>query len=394
MIMNIFKKLTSFALALGLFVMAGSAYAVTPANSLLTNTAKLTYAGNTTGITSQVSVTIQLKPAIVSGTTLAPDISLAENQNYTGTYVIVSNANGPDTYTITTADVSIGTVTLTDTPAVTVTSVTLGATAAIAVATGGTDTITVPADGIAGTSVNGIEATDTVVINGATYIVDSVVDNATGTSSIKLTTNLPATPGGDVGIGDAIYESITFDSTITGANGIGVTGAGPNNDVVVRVNVESDTNPALDFTDDATISVVSVVFTKYVRNTSTPAVGVTPITYNGVDYYRSGISALPNEVLEYLLVITTAAPLTSAVAGDTLPEFTAYEGGTTLLNLEAVNDGAGSAADPTFTLDATDTTDGGLLLDDVVGRPAGNQGTGNVGATMTVNVLYQVRVNP
>ena len=137
--MNTFRKLASLGLALGMFVMASSAYAVTPANSILTNTAKLTYAGNATGITSQVSVTIQLVPALVNGTTVPPDISLAENQAYTGTYVIVSNANGPDTYSITTTDVSVGTVTGTTAPAVTDTSVILGATAAIATAGIGTD---------------------------------------------------------------------------------------------------------------------------------------------------------------------------------------------------------------------------------------------------------------
>jgi len=385
--MNTFRKLASLGLALGMFVMASSAYAVTPANSILTNTAKLTYAGNATGITSQVSVTIQLVPALVNGTTVPPDISLAENQAYTGTYVIVSNANGPDTYSITTTDVSVGTVTGTTAPAVTVTSVILGATAAIATAGIGTDTITVPADGVAGTSVNGIEAGDTVVINGTTYIVDTVTDNATGTSTIKLTTNLLA----GVAIGDGIFESTTFDSTVAD---IGAAGGGVN-DVIVQVNVESDTNTALDFTDTATISVVSVAFTKYVRNVTTPAVGVTPITYNGVDFYRSGISAAPNEVLEYLLVLSTgAAGLTSAVAGDTLPEFTTYELATTQLNLIAVTDGAGTAGNPTFTLDATDTTDGGLLLDDNGARVAGTQGTGTVGTTQTVNVLYQVRVDP
>ena len=390
--MNTFKKLASLGLALGMFVMASSAYAVTPANSLLTNTAKLTYAGNATGITAQVSVTVDLVPAIVSGTTTPPDISLAENQAYLGTYVIVSNANGPDDYTITTTDNSVGTVTGTSTPAVTVTSVTLGATAAIAPVTGGPgqDTITVPADGTSDSSVNGIEAGDTVVINGATYTVDSVVDNATGTSTITLTTDLPLGTG-DVAIGDGIFESITFDSTIAD---IGAAGGGVN-DVVVEVNVESDTNTALDFTDEATITVVSVSFTKYVRNTSTPAVGVGPITYNANDYYTSGISAAPNEVLEYLLVVTTtAASISSAVAGDTLPEFTSYEGGTTLLNLIAVTDGAGTVGDPTFTLDASDTTDGGLLLDDNLARVAGTQGTGDIGATQTVNVLYQVRVDP
>lgn len=387
--MNIFKKITTLSLALGMFVMASSAYAVTPANSLLTNTAKLTYAGNATGITSEVSVTISLVPAIVSGTTTPPDLSLAENQSYLGTYVIVSNANGPDDYTITTSLASVGTVTGTTVPAVTTTTVTLGATAAIAPVTGGPgeDTITVPADGTSDGSVNGIEANDTVVINGATYEVDSIVDNATGTSTITLTTDLPLTTG-DVAIGDGIYESITFDSTIADI-GVGA------DDVVVEVNVESDTNTALDFTDPTTITVVSVSFTKYVRNTDTVAVGVTPITYNGVDYYRSGIFAAPNEVLEYLLVVTTtAAGLTSAVAGDVLPEFTSYELTTTQLNLIAVTDGAGTAGDPTFTLDATDTTDAGLLLDDNGARVAGTQGTGTVGAAQTVNVLYQVRVDP
>jgi hypothetical protein len=390
--MNLFKKLANLGVALGVFAMASAAYAVTPANSLLTNTAKLTYAGNATGITSAVSVTISLVPAIVSGTTTPPDISLAGNQSYLGSYVIVSNANGPDDYTITTALNSVGTVTATSAPLLTVINVNLGATAAIAPVTvgPGNNFITVPSDGLTDGNVNGISAVvgnNMVVINGTTYTVSSIVDNATGTSTITLSVDLVA----DVAIGDGVYESINVDSTIAD---IGAAGGGVN-DVVVQVNVESDTNTALDFTDTTTITVVSVAFTKYVRNTTTPAVGVTPITYNGVDYYRSGIFAAPNELLEYLLVVTTtAAGLTSAVAGDTLPEFTSYELTTTQLNLIAVTDGTGTVPDPTFTLDATDTTNGGLLLDDNGARTAGTQGTGIVGATQTVNILYQVRVDP
>ncbi len=388
--MNIVKKITRLCWGIGLCVTAVTAQAVTPANTLLTHTAKLTYAGNATGITTQVTVAISLVPAEVSASTTPPDLSLAEGQAYSGTYVVMSNANGPDAYTITTSDESVGAVTGTSAPSVTVTNVILGATAAIEAVTGalaGKNTITVPADGAVDSAVNGISAEDTVVINGTTYEVTSVVDNAAGTSTITLATDLIAT----MAIGDGIYESITFNSTISN---IGSTATGVN-DVIVRVGVASDTNAALVFSDDATVSVVSVSFVKYVRNVDSPAVGVTPITYNGDDYYRSGINAAPNQLLEYLLVLETgAAGLTSAVASDTLSEFTTYQLGTTQLNLEAVADGNGTSADPTFPLNTADTTDGGLLLDDVTGRPANTQGTGVVGANVKVHVLYRVKVDP
>ena len=72
--MRIKKNLLSLGLIVAAISFAGSALAVTPANTQLTNQAKLTYTGNPTGITSSVTVTVKLVPSAVSSTAISPDM--------------------------------------------------------------------------------------------------------------------------------------------------------------------------------------------------------------------------------------------------------------------------------------------------------------------------------
>ena len=90
----------------------------------------------------------------------------------------------------------------------------MGATTAAATAAIGTAIITVPNDNSNNSSVNGIVATDIVVIGGNPYTVQSISDGGTtipGTSTITLTTNLTTA----VAAGDPIYERQTFTTRVT-----------------------------------------------------------------------------------------------------------------------------------------------------------------------------------
>ena len=99
--MPILKNITLLILTVLFSLMATSVYAAgTPAQTLLQATATLKYDGNdVTGITASVNVKVQLIPAIVSIVEAQPanTLSLAQGSPYEATYIIQSNANGPDT---------------------------------------------------------------------------------------------------------------------------------------------------------------------------------------------------------------------------------------------------------------------------------------------------------
>lgn len=382
--MRIAQKITSLALLIAAWAFASSALAVTPAKTQLSATATLTYTGNSTGITSSVTVEVQLVPAAVTiaATKSAPNASVnkAENQAYSATYWVQSNANGKDTYTVAASYTATGTVTSPTTPAPSVTTLTLGATAAQAASTG--TSITVPSDGAADNSVNGIEQNDTVVVNGGLYTVSSITDNATGTSTIVLDSSASTL---SVAIGDGIFEYKQFTTDISD---VGSQGGGTNT-LTVRTSVTSDTSPNPAYTFDVDINIVAITMNKFVRVVgASSCTGCTGLaTYATNNYYASGVTAAPGETLEYLLVITTStASITNAAITDLLPDYTTYVASSTSLNGISVND----SSSPAFPLDSAN---GGLLLDDNGSRTAGSEGTGSIGTSQTVYVTYRVTVN-
>ena len=397
--MSFTNKLISLCLTIGLWVVAGSAYAVTPANTQLINSAKLTYTGNATGVTSSVTVTIELVQAAASiaATFSAPQASVnkADNQTYTATYTIQSNANGPDTYAIASVYESTNDVAGAVAPTTTLTSFTLGATAAVSAASSGQAVITVPSDGTSDASINGLAATETVIIGGATYTILSIVDNATGNSTITLSANLAAS----VAVGDPIREYRAFDVNITD---VGAKTGGATNKLDLRTTVTTAAPASLVYTYDVDINIVAIAIKKYVREISgtcstTGCAGSVTTAYDPGDgggtntYYDAGVEAAPGDTLEYLLVVTTStAPITVAVVTDGLPtDFSAYVPNSTRLNEVAVSD-EGSA--PIFPMDAL-ADDGGLLIDDVAGRTAGTEGSGSVGTSKTVFIVYRITVD-
>jgi uncharacterized repeat protein (TIGR01451 family) len=176
-----------------------TAFAATAANSVISNTVTVNYedgAGNAfPAQTDTATVTVTLvqgaptlsSPADLSITTIVGD----------SVYTIDSGANGPDTYTLSSAVADVAgapnvntTVFRNATDSATINSIALGASSVYTgVTIPASPTITavaVPADGSAGSEVNGIQAGDTVVVNGVAHTVDSVTDNASGTSTLNL----------------------------------------------------------------------------------------------------------------------------------------------------------------------------------------------------------------
>lgn len=398
--MGMLRKSGAAGLILGLMFAAGQAFALTPANTALTNEARLVYDGNPVGITSSVTVTVQLVPAAVSiaATQPAPSasVSRAENQAYTETYFVQTNANGPDSYTIAAAYTNTNDITGEAAPTTSIATVTLGATASSVAALAAATAISVPSDGTGAggnTPVNEIETGDTVVINGAVYVVASTVDNATGNSTINLATGLLA----PMAVGDGIFEYSSFTTDVTD---VGVQNPGTVFILELQTTVTSDTAPNPVFTFDVDINVVTITINKFVRNETagacvTVGCGVAAqVVYDAGSgnntYYDQGVEAAPGETLEYLLVITTtAAGISTAVITDVLPEFTSYVAASTTLNAIAVDDEAGP---PVFPLDSG-ADNGGLLIDDNLARVAGTEGTGTIGTAETVRVAYQVTVD-
>jgi uncharacterized repeat protein (TIGR01451 family) len=392
---------------LGLSLAASSVYALTPGNASLTNSAKLTYDGNTDGISASVTVTVDTIGAAPDGSNLQ-NVSKAESQPYSSeVFTITATNNGPDTYTIVTSFTQpTGVVNGTDpfgiflapggsTPAGA--TVELGATALQELST--SNVIKVPSDGGgADNVVNGLGVGDKVVVANITYTIATVDDSGPdfaliGLSGASLPLNLAIgtevseikdlylfTP--DVGVRDlpGVASSLLVDITATPS----ITGTSAS---IVSV----------------TINIVLVQVTKYVSNISDPnATGCAgSITISTVVYHVAGgscvVNAKPTNTLAYLIrVITpneTGAELVNAIIGDVLPPFTTYVSASTTLNTQSVTDGVNPGA-PVFPLDPTtafaDNNGGMLIQDATVPQASGAQGDGNVEINSTVDVVYQV----
>jgi uncharacterized repeat protein (TIGR01451 family) len=385
--------------ALGLF--SASAFAVTPGNTSLVIQTKLTYAGNSTGITATSTVTVNV---VASAPTLSEpgNVQRAENQSLSVEYTVTATNNGPDTYNLTvpgaisanTNAENIGTYNYDDG---TTTSIALGATALSAVSVGTGNTISVPSDGgSADSSVNGLVAGEKVVINNVEYTIDTVTDpGGTGTATIQLTTTIAdALP-----VGTGVFERRTFNLTVTDV-GDRVTIGNPAN-YNVTTTLTSVLQGTVTVDDEINVSIVRITITKYVRNvtdencTAGGGTGCNAAISFTINYHLteggSSVSAGPGETLEYLIRVVTPseAGVANAVISDVLANFTTYVAGTTKMENVAINDGAGTTPSPTFPLDPSDSTHGGLRIQ--TGPTSGGaEGDGNVAANQTVDIIYQV----
>lgn len=314
----------------------------TASNTLIRNTATVNYkdAGGTaqTAITAQADVTVTLVAA-------APTLTAPADQNtspgtpVTYNYTITATANGLDTYNLTrTITESAGITPGTSTVSISTPSVSLGATTVstpVSILAAGITAISVPSDGVAGGGVNGIVAGDIVVINGATYTVSSVVDNATGTSTVNVTGN--GTAAGPLPYGTLIAEQQTFTVQVTP----GTVTATTNQTVTVNLTATSVADGTKASTDQTvtTVLVANLAVSKEVSK-------------DGIAW-SAATTAAPGTLLYYRITVTNngGANATSVVITDPMTTYTAYATGS---GKRATGAATSYAAAPTTLTDAVD----------------------------------------
>ena len=334
------QTLTTFwAAVLMVTVLAAAPWALasTAENTEIVNEVTVTYedADNNPqdAITAQATVTVALVPAEPTISSPASVDPATEGQAVTLGYVVTGNANGDDSYTISTL---ITEVDLGDEASVVINggtpSITLGGTT-LAAATDGTNTITVPYDGSDDDIVNSIESGDTIIIGGTAYEVDTIDedDNAT-TATITLTTSPPATGAGSGSVGDVVGEQMQIDVVVT--TGV-LSGTATNGTHTVTATIASATHNI----DQDTLTVITVrrpllTVTKYVQDIDDPVSSGTGDSYtvdtgDGERTYYQNIQTPPEHTLEYIIVVTNGentdgGVATNVVIEDTIPPFTTY----------------------------------------------------------------------
>jgi uncharacterized repeat protein (TIGR01451 family) len=343
------------------------AYASTAANTQISNTATVNYqdAGGIAqaAITASVTVTVTLVPAAATLSS-PPNQTIAQGASATLTYTITGNANGPDTYNLSSV------ATPTNASGVTVTlpaNATLGGTTLAANAVAGNTTITVPYDGVGGATVNGIGAGSVIVIGGNAYTVAAggVSKNvAANTATITLTA---AISGATVNAGSIVGEQKTFTAAVP--SGTVSSGSSGSQSVSTTGTSATAPNPAVTQTTPTVITV------------NRPTLTVTKLvsTDGGVTFGASG-SAAPGTSLVYKVVAnnTGSTNAQSVAFTDVVPQYLTYVNGTgksatsaatTYAAATALTEGAGgysyTAGTQTVAYDpggATGTVAGGGVL--------------------------------
>ncbi|PKN38507.1 MAG: hypothetical protein CVU62_06640 [Deltaproteobacteria bacterium HGW-Deltaproteobacteria-2] len=369
----------SFALLVLLaFVLPQAAQAATAANTVIRNTVTVNFkdtAGTSmTAVTDTVDITVELVYATATlsapgdGTT---DPNTAEVYNYT----ITSNANGPDTYALSAAVTTDGTNTTGSTAATSVASVTLGATT-VAAAVSSSTTITVPSDGTSDSSINGIEDEDTVVIGGAEYHVDSITDNATGTSTIVLLTAVTASAG------DGIFERKTFTTTVTP----GTIAAGATADQTIYVTTTADGGGTPASATDETITTVyiaKITVDKKVNDAKT-----TSCNGSWMDTQTS-VKFKKDDYVCYRVTVTNSgsSAVNTVVITDPQPPYTTYEAGTARLAASGTGNSYGGT-----TLTDSNAADDGYDYNITTGNTV-TYSVSTLAAGASVELFYIFKVN-
>lgn len=389
--------LLGLLLSLPLIFAGKEAMAKTAANTQIVNTATLSYydGSSTKSSSSTVTVLVTLVP---SGVDIIPGPNQTTTYNgsstkLTNSFIVTATANGPDTYTVTT---SITSSNNTSSPTATPLSVSISLGATVTVSGSSTTAIVVPADGVSNGSVNGILANSTVFINNEERDVQSVIDNATGTSTITLKAPLSSAPGAGVLV--AGRQVVNVDVTAGSITTVGQDVTVAKNLTVTSTSQGNISKTSASVTDTFTSGAANLA--KYVRNTVNASGSGTPYVYNSTNYYRAGVTAAPGDRLEYLLVATNSSPnpVSAAAINDLLP--------TTFASLKA--DAYGVGKEVTYVDDANLATTYSAAVDTdqanynsgsgqltvYVGSGATNAVGGSIPANKSVLVLYQVTVNP
>lgn len=333
-----------------MLILSQQALASTAANTTITNSVTVTF-DNTAGVpqtavnaTATVIVNlVAAAPTLDSPGSVDP---ATENSLYVLTYTITGNANGEDAYSLSTVNapnnlnpaslVVNGGAAGSGDPVLGA-NITLGGTTLAADAQLTDTSITVPydsnADGDAG-STNGITAGDTIMIGGNPYVVapGGISENAgTNLTTINLVGAIAGTAGN---IGDVVGERTTFTVDATTSTVI----AGGSGFYSLSTTAASLADPA-ETTTQVTATLITVwrpllTVAKYVQNVDSPVAGGGPTislnTGGGAglqDYYTQGVTGLPGERLEYVVVVTNPAGSGAAsdvIIEDQIPPFTAY----------------------------------------------------------------------
>lgn len=385
------------ALLLALLALpAAKAWAVTAANTQIINTATLTYNDGTGSKTSSSSVTVTVSLVqsgvnIVSGTNQSTGYN-GQATTLTNAFIVTATANGPDTYNLSTL-ITGSTNTSGATAAVSPASITLGATVTTSGST--TTSLIVPSDGVSNNSVNGIVNGSFIVIDGQTRQVQTVVDNAPGTSQINLASALPTAPAAGLLVAEqkTVNVNVTAGTIITSGTDITVS----KNLTVTSATLGTAVTISGPITDTFTSGVAAIK--KYVRNTIAASGSGTTFNFGGNTYYDSNVSAKPGDVLEYILVSSNsgAGDVTGASVADALPTISStlktgeYPGGTSVTYVSDTN----VISYYTSTADSDPATYNAGVLTVNVGTGATNTLGGSIpGGNKSVLVLYQITVTP
>ncbi|MDQ8037083.1 MAG: hypothetical protein REI12_06640, partial [Pedobacter sp.] len=357
--------LGTLALVSGI-LMSHQAYANTAGGATIHNFAKLTYAGNTTGIKAAVNVAVQTVAALPTVVKSTSDQTVPSYGSADYTFTVTSASNGVDTFSLNLASTDSNTVAapglsflLAGSP---VSSLTLGGSVSSAVS--GAGTISIPAGSQSGLSIG-----DTVVVAGNLYTISNVTagsvattDIVTGVSVAEVPTVLALTPvgaspaiaAGAVAAGSLISEQVVLtqhvvatapaSSSTTATHTVSFTGTSTATDLTGATLTYNSATAGTNTITTVTTSTNALV--KLVRNTRTAAnAGGTGGVSCGADtFYAAGVVSKPSDQLQYCLrasVATGATALTGAVIQDDLPPYTSYVTGSTTLNGAAVTDGSG-----------------------------------------------------
>ena len=325
---------TALVMLIGLSGVSSTALAVAPSNSPLSITVTVTHSEDTAGTEAErVYFEVNLSPAPLTLIAEPPNQSVLEGDQIVYQYTAVSNANGPDSYTLsvqsqtpTNVDGSIGSF------VVTPNTLTLGVTAASGFVETGSTEIPVPSDGDADNSVNGIEAGDVVVIHGASHTVASVQDDGSSANIVLADPHDTA-----INLGDMISEAKTFELAI---DGVAILDAAEDALVGMTVTGTSDTDiDAMALHDTQTIVFAPIpASTEYwVRNVTNPN-GEGDAGYATADqsYYGTDgqVKASAGDELEYIIVQSAGntGDLNDVVITATMPLFTTYVPNSTILH--------------------------------------------------------------
>jgi hypothetical protein len=309
---------------------------VAPSHSPLRITVTVTHSEDTAGTEAgRVYFEVNLSPAPLMLIAEPPSQSVLEGDPITYNYTAISTANGPDSYTLivqpsgqTNVDGNIGSF------VVTPNTLSLGATAASGPVAAGTLELPVLSDGVADNSINGIEAGDTVYIQGQAHTVDVVEDQPLEETSVIHLTEAHDTA---ISVGDMISEAKTFELAI---DGVAILDAAEDALVGMTVTGRSDTDiDAMALHDTQTIVFAPIpASTEYwVRNVTNPN-GEGDAGYATADqsYYGTDgqVKASAEDVLEYIIVQSAGntGDLNDVVIRSSMPLFTTYIGNSTYLN--------------------------------------------------------------